>query len=87
MSVLELDDTSRKSMGLTSGDDFPSRVLLGFKPIDLEHGQSDVVEVSCSTRPLQRWKNGAFGLADQEFDIELGSYSGDAGALKTRVKL
>jgi beta-glucosidase len=73
--------------GLTSGDDFPSRVLLGFKPIDLEQGQSDVVEVSCSTRPLQRWKDGAFELVDREFDVELASYSGDAGALKTRVKL
>ena len=73
--------------GLTNGDDFPSRVLLGFKPIDLEHGQSNVVEVSCSTRPLQRWKDGAFVLVDQEFDIELASSSGDSGALKARVHL
>jgi beta-glucosidase len=73
--------------GLTNGDDFPSRVLLGFKPIDLEHGQSNVVEVSCSTRPVQRWKDGAFVLVDQEFDIELASSFGDSGALKTRVHL
>jgi beta-glucosidase len=71
--------------GLTSGNDFPSRVLLGFKPIDLEQGQSNVVEISCSTRPLQRWKDGAFALVDQEFDVELASCSGDAEALKTRV--
>lgn len=73
--------------GLTNGDDFPPRVLLGFKPIDLEHGQSNVVEISCSTRPLQRWKDGAFILTDQEFDIELASSSGDSGALKARVHL
>lgn len=73
--------------GLTNGDDFPSRVLLGFKPIDLDGGQSNVVEIFCSTRPLQRWKDGAFVLIDQEFDIELASSSGDPGALKARVQL
>ena len=73
--------------GLTNGDDFPSRVLLGFKPIDLERGQSRVMEISCSTRPLQRWKDGEFALVDQEFDIELASSSGDSGALKARVRL
>lgn len=73
--------------GLTNGDDFPSRVLLGFKPIDLESGQSNVVEISCSTRPLQRWKDGAFVLVDQEFDIELATSSGDSRALKARVHL
>ncbi|GAB7331229.1 hypothetical protein MBLNU13_g02693t1 [Cladosporium sp. NU13] len=73
--------------GVTNGDDFPSRVLLGFKPVDLEPGQSGIVEVSCSTRPLQRWKDGAFALVDQEFDIELASSSWDSGALKTRVNL
>lgn len=73
--------------GLTKEDDFPSRVLLGFKPIDLDRGQRNVVEISCSTRPLQRWKDGAFALVDQEFDIELASSSGDSGALKARVHL
>jgi beta-glucosidase-like glycosyl hydrolase len=73
--------------GLTNGDNFPSRVLLGFKPIDLNGGQSNVVEVSCSMRPLQRWKDGAFVLVDQEFDIELATSSGDSEALKARVQL
>lgn len=73
--------------GLTNEKDFPSRVLLGFKPIDLEQGQSNVVEVSCSTRPLQRWKDGTFVTVDQEFDIELASSFGDSGALKARVQL
>lgn len=73
--------------GLTNGKDFPSRVLLGFKPIDLERGKSNVVKISCSTRPLQGWKNGAFVLVDQEFDVELASSSGDSGALKARVQL
>jgi hypothetical protein len=73
--------------GLTNGKDFPSRVLLGFKPIDLERGKSNVVKISCSTRPLQGWKNGAFVLVDQEFDVELASSSGDSGALKACVQL
>jgi beta-glucosidase-like glycosyl hydrolase len=73
--------------GLTNGNDFPSRVLLGFKPIDLASGQSKVVEILCSTRPLQRWREGTFVLVDQELDIELASSSGDSGALKARVHL
>jgi beta-glucosidase len=73
--------------GLTNGNDFPSRVLLGFKPVDLKHGESQVTEVSCSTRPLQRWKDGAFHLPDREFEVELASFSGDQGALKAWVRV
>jgi beta-glucosidase len=73
--------------GLTNGEDFPLRVLLGFKPIDLDHGQSSVIEISCSTRPMQRWKDGAFVVAERECGIELASSSGDDGALKSQVRL
>jgi beta-glucosidase len=73
--------------GLTNGEDFPLRVLLGFKPIDLDHGQSSVIEISCSTRPMQRWKDGAFVLAERECGIELALSSGDDGALKSQVRL
>jgi beta-glucosidase len=73
--------------GLTNGGDFPSRVLLGFKPIDLDHGESRILEILCSTRPMQRWKDGAFVLTDRECGIELASSSGNEGALKAQVRL
>jgi beta-glucosidase len=73
--------------GLTNGVDFPSRVLLGFKPIDLDHEESSVLEISCSARPMQRWKDGTFVLTDRECGIELASSSGYAGALNIQVRL
>lgn len=73
--------------GLTDGNDFPSRVLLGFKSVDLEIGQSAEVQVVCSTRPLQRWQNGGFIPANGELEVELATYSGDREALKICVSL
>lgn len=73
--------------GLTDGNDFPSRVLLGFKPVDLKIGQSAEVQVVCSTRPLQRWQNGGFIPANGELEVELAAYSGDGEALKICVSL
>ena len=73
--------------GLTDGDDFPGRVLLGFKPVDLEAGQSAEVQVVCSTRPLQKWQTGGFVPASGELEIELAAYSGDEQALKICVSL
>lgn len=73
--------------GLTDGNDFPTRVLLGFKPIDLGPGQGNAVEVRCSIRPLQRWKEGMFTLAEREFRIELASSSGDERAFKSRLRV
>jgi beta-glucosidase len=68
--------------GLTDGVDVPGRVLLGFKPVDLEAGESAEVQVVCSTRPLQKWQNGGFVPATGELEIELAAYSGDEEALK-----
>jgi beta-glucosidase len=73
--------------GLTDGDDFPGRVLLGFKPVDLEAGQNAEVQIACSTRPLQKWQNGGFVPASGELEIELAAYSGDEEALKVCVSL
>ena len=73
--------------GLTDGDNFPIRVLLGFKPIDLEHGQSKAVDFTCSIRPLQRWKDGTFVLTSKEFGLEFASCSGDERALRTQLRL
>jgi beta-glucosidase len=68
--------------GLTDGDDFPGRVLIGFKPVNLEARQSAEVQVVCSSRPLQKWQNGGFVPATGALKIELAAYSGDEGALK-----
>lgn len=76
-----------QAYGLTDGGDFPGRVLLGFKSVDIEAGQSAEVQVVCSTRPLQRWQNGGFVPAAGELEIELAAYSGDGDALKICVSL
>jgi len=76
-----------QAYGLTDGGDFPSRVLLGFKPVDVEAGQSAEVQVVCSTRPLQKWQNEGFIPATGELEIELAAYSGDGDALKICVSL
>lgn len=63
--------------GKTSAHDFPSRVLLGFLPVELEAGESRNVDVSASIRPLERWENGQFVLANPDVEIEASSYCGD----------
>jgi len=73
--------------GLTDGNEFPARVLLGFKPLDLEAGQSAEVQVVCSTRPLQKWQDGGFVSASGELEIEWAAHSGDEEALKICVSL
>ncbi|RFU25189.1 hypothetical protein B7463_g11144, partial [Scytalidium lignicola] len=67
--------------GLPGLDNFPSRVLLGFTPVDLDAGQSKDVAVSVSLRPLQRWVNGTFKLPGKDVGIELASFAGDSSAL------
>lgn len=70
-----------------AGDDFPARVLLGFKPVDLGAGESQDVRVICSTRPLQKWKDGKFVMSNSQVTIELSSCSGDGEALTARLAL
>ena len=73
--------------GLTDGNDFPGRVLLGFWPVDLEAGQSKEVQVVCSTRPIQKWRSGGFVPASGELKVELAAYSGDEQALAICISL
>ena len=73
--------------GVPVADDFPSRVLLGFKPVDLEAGQSTTIELTASIRPLQRWTSAGFELAARRVCVELAAFSGDAQALQTSVDL
>ncbi|KAF7556697.1 hypothetical protein G7Z17_g1191 [Cylindrodendrum hubeiense] len=63
-------------------DDFPTRMLLGFAPVDLDEGQATEVQICASTRPLQRWINGHFVLPHGEVVIEAAAFSGDPQALQ-----
>ncbi|KAH7010485.1 beta-glucosidase-related glycosidase [Ilyonectria destructans] len=63
-------------------DDFPTRMLLGFAPVDLNEGESKEVEILASTRPLQRWIDGKFVLPHMEVVIEVAAFSGDPHALQ-----
>lgn len=69
-----------------AGDDFPSRVLLGFAPVDLKQGEKKTVKVLASARPLKRWKDGAFVWAGKGVEVEVGSFSGDQKALKVELE-
>ncbi|KAJ0418667.1 glycoside hydrolase superfamily [Aspergillus carlsbadensis] len=64
--------------------DFPSRVLLGFRAVDIDDGQDVEVEVTASLRPLQQMQhNGEFSLRCNEVGIEFASFAGDPEALRT----
>lgn len=66
-------------------DDFPSRVLLGFAPVDLRKGESKTVKVTASTRPLKRWENDEFVFASKSVEVECGGFSGDEKAVSAEV--
>jgi beta-glucosidase len=66
---------------------YPHRVLLGFKPVDLDAGESRAVQFDASLRPLQRWRRDRENDADlgrfelpRGFSVELARYSGDPEA-------
>ncbi|OBT80144.1 hypothetical protein VF21_00592 [Pseudogymnoascus sp. 05NY08] len=73
--------------GLTEIPAFPSRVLLGFLPIDLDAGQFREVTMDVSVRPLQRWVAGEFVLPGKEVTIEAAAFAGDSKALRAITKL
>ena len=70
---------------LTAGDDFPSRVLLGFGTVALAPGASTRLELTGSTRPLQRWTERGFEAAAPSVVLEASAFAGDPGALATAV--
>ncbi|KAJ5964336.1 uncharacterized protein N7479_004212 [Penicillium vulpinum] len=73
--------------GLPGMSDFPTRLLMGFKIIDLDAGQSAKCNVMASLRPIQRWVNGAFTLPVNSFDVEVASFSGDPDAVCSKCVL
>jgi beta-glucosidase len=70
-----------------AGDDFPSRVLLGFAPVELAAGESARVPLRGSVRPLQRWTGDGFVPAATTVVVEAAAYAGDPAALTGSVAL
>lgn len=64
-----------------------TRALLGFESVDLDIGETHVVTVNASTRPLQRWTGDEFIVAATWVSVEAASYSGDTDALVARLLL
>jgi beta-glucosidase len=58
-------------------DGRPIRHLVGFTSVVLAAGESALVTVDCSTRPLQRWTADGFVFDGEEITVEAGAYSGD----------
>ncbi|THY07814.1 glycoside hydrolase [Aureobasidium pullulans] len=73
--------------GLPHVPDFPSRLLLGFQSLELAAGQSKMVTVACSIRPLQRRHEGKFVSVDGEVGLEIAGFAGDPMSLKGRLSL
>ncbi|KAB8205458.1 hypothetical protein BDV34DRAFT_213048 [Aspergillus parasiticus] len=65
---------------VTSIPDFPTRVLLGFAPVDLDVGQRTTMRFLAATRPIQQWKAGTFTLRTNQIQLEVASFAGDGGA-------
>ncbi len=70
---------------LDAGDDFPSRVLLGFGTAALAPRASTRLELTGSTRPLQRWTERGFEAAAPSVVLEASACAGDPGALAAAV--
>ncbi|KJK61787.1 Glycosyl hydrolase family 3 N terminal domain protein [Aspergillus parasiticus SU-1] len=66
---------------VTSIPDFPTRVLLGFAPVDLDVGQRTTMRFLAATRPIQQWKAGTFTLRTNQIQLEVASFAGDGGAV------
>ncbi len=65
---------------LDSGPDFPGRVLLGFRSVEVPASEETRIEVIASARPLQRWKGNGFEPASASAAIEAASFAGDPAA-------
>ncbi|KAE8330213.1 hypothetical protein BDV39DRAFT_213332 [Aspergillus sergii] len=69
-----------QAYAVTNIPDFPTRVLLGFAPVDLDVGQRTTMRFLASTRPIQQWKAGTFTLRTNQIQLEVASFAGDGGA-------
>jgi beta-glucosidase len=60
--------------------DVAARALVGFAVVGADPQTSSVVEVRCSTRPMQRWTGDRFELTVGALHIEAASHAGDPKA-------
>jgi beta-glucosidase len=72
---------------LQGGDDFPSRVLLGFDTVGLASGASTRLHLTGSARPLQRWTERGFEWAAPSVVLEASAFAGDPDALQVPITL
>ncbi|HEY7273296.1 MAG TPA: glycoside hydrolase family 3 C-terminal domain-containing protein, partial [Actinoplanes sp.] len=72
--------------GRTVAEDFPTRVLLGFAPVELRAGGSERVTVRGSVRPLQRWTSDGFVPAAPTAVIEASAYAGDPRSVRADLR-
>lgn len=67
--------------------DFPSRLLLGFAPVEVARAESKELDIEASPQPLCKWEGGRFVLSSRDVMVEVGGYSGDPEALSKEVHL
>ena len=60
---------------------FPNRVLVGFKAVKLRAQSSRRLVVSVTLQPLMRWRNGGFVLDAERVVLEIGQYAKDPKSL------
>lgn len=65
----------------------PRRALIGFAPVQLEAGESAVVTINSSLRPLQQWLDGHFTGPSGYWQIEASSFAGDPLAITTTINI
>ncbi|GAM89636.1 hypothetical protein ANO11243_076750 [Dothideomycetidae sp. 11243] len=73
--------------GTLEAASFPTRVLLGFQSPQLASGESRVIKVKCSTRPLKCRSDGAFVPVQRTVGIEVAAYAGDKACLRGSLSL
>jgi beta-glucosidase-like glycosyl hydrolase len=69
------------------GHEFPSRVLLGFRVVEVDARTISKIDVSASTIPLQRWHDGRLVTGTDDVSMEIGQYAGDPDAISILSRL
>ncbi|KAJ4156170.1 hypothetical protein NW754_007794 [Fusarium falciforme] len=62
--------------------DFPNRVLVGFRAVELGTRQSKVASVDISLQPMLRWRDGQFHADAKRVVFEVGQHAGDVSGLR-----
>lgn len=68
----------------TPEPDFPKRVLLGFKAVEVQAGQSTRESVDISFKPVRRWVENAYVLDVESVKLEIGQHAGDEASVECK---